>query len=319
MKHRLTHPLVVLGFSLIACLLWGSAYPANIIGYRLLAIPGDDVWGQVLFAGYRFLIAGTLILTFCLLSGIRIKIRAGIWPKIVAMGLLMTTGQYGLFYIGLAHTTGVNASIAISSYVFFNVILSALLVAGERLTLIKIVGVILGMVGVAVVFLPGSAGLSPFSWKGDGMILASALSISLGSIYFKRMHEDIPVVLLTSLQMLVGALFLFVPGVAFKGLVPFRITSASLLTIGYLAMLSAVAFSLWNLVIRHNPMGKVSIYLFLVPIFGVLLSVLLLPETLTLNALFGIILVSIAIVSVNYNFKASIRNGSSKSSRQILH
>jgi drug/metabolite transporter (DMT)-like permease len=308
MKNKLTDPLVILTFSLIACFLWGSAYPVNKIGYKVLEIVREDAWGQVLFAGYRFIIAGILIFTFCLIGGQRIRVRRGAWPKITLLGLLMTTGQYGLFYMGLANTTGINASILASTYVFFNVVLSALLVAGERLTLVKVAGVLLGTTGVAVVFLPGSGGLSPFTWRGDGLILAAELSISLGSVYFKKLHEDIPVVMLTSLQMVIGAMFLVVPAVIVKGFFPFDISTAGLLTIGYLALLSAVAFSLWNQIIRHNPIGKVSIYLFLIPIFGVILSVLMLRETLNMSSLIGLVLVSVAIFIVNYNFKRFITN-----------
>jgi drug/metabolite transporter (DMT)-like permease len=242
------------------------------------------------------------------MGGQRTKVSRKAWPKITMLGLLMTTGQYGLIYIGLSNTTGINASILASAYVFFNVILSALLVSGERLTLIKVVGVLLGTVGVAVVFLPGSGGLSPFTWKGDGLILAAELSISLGSVYFKKMHEDISVVMLTSLQMIIGAMFLVVPAVIVKGFFPFEISTKGLLIIGYLSMLSAVAFSLWNQIIRHNSMGKVSIYLFLIPIFGVILSVLLLREPLSINSLIGLVLVSIAIFIVNYNFRRFITN-----------
>ncbi len=307
-KNKLTNPLIILTFSLIACFLWGSAYPVNIIGYKVLEIVREDLWGQVLFAGYSFVIAGMMIFTFCLMAGQRIRVRRRAWPKITLLGLLMTTGQYGLFYIGLSNTTGINASILASTYVFFNVVLSALLVAGERLTLVKVAGVLLGTIGVAVVFLPGSGGLSPFTWRGDGLILAAELSISLGSVYFKKLHEDIPVVMLTSLQMVVGAMFLVVPAVIVKGFFPFEISTAGLLTIGYLALLSAVAFSLWNQIIRHNPMGKVSIYLFLIPVFGVILSVLLLQETLNMGSLIGLVLVSVAIFIVNYNFKRFMTN-----------
>ena len=93
-----------------------------------------------------------------------------------------------------------------------------------------------------------------------------------------------------------------------QGLFPFKISTAGLLTIGYLAVLSAVAFSLWNQIIRHNPIGKVSIYLFLIPIFGVILSILLLQEALNKSTLIGLALVSIAIFIVNYDFKHFVRS-----------
>jgi drug/metabolite transporter (DMT)-like permease len=92
--------------------------------------------------------------------------------------------------------------------------------------------------------------------------------------------------------------------------VTYKSTNNSIITNppGYLAVVSAVAFSLWNQMIRHNPIVKVSLYLFLIPIFGVMLSVLLLQEALKTSILIGVALVSVAIFIVHYDFRHFVRN-----------
>ena len=66
---RLTQPRIVLLLASLCCLLWGSAYPAIKQGYALLSIGRDDLAAQMLFAGYRFLGAGLLLMLFAWFTG----------------------------------------------------------------------------------------------------------------------------------------------------------------------------------------------------------------------------------------------------------
>ena len=59
---KFTRPLVVCGLALICCTLWGSAFPSIKIGYALLSIAGEDTMSQMLFAGYRFTLAGIMVI-----------------------------------------------------------------------------------------------------------------------------------------------------------------------------------------------------------------------------------------------------------------
>ncbi len=82
-------------------------------------------------------------------------------------------------------------------------------------------------------------------------------------------------------------------------------TAASTLLLLYMAMISAVAYSLWGILLKHNPVGKVAVYGFMNPLFGVILSAVLLREqnqAFTLRGLVSLILVCIGIYIVNKDF-----------------
>src|SRR3546814_7605012 len=86
-------------------MLWGSAYPAIKNGYELFAIATDDIAGKMVFAGYRFLLAGLVLLIMGRLGGRRIvglgRRRIG---QLTLLGLTQTGLQYIFFYVGLSYT-----------------------------------------------------------------------------------------------------------------------------------------------------------------------------------------------------------------------
>ncbi|HBM01160.1 MAG TPA: EamA family transporter, partial [Roseburia sp.] len=119
--------------ALVCCLLWGSAFPCIKIGYQMMYIASDEVASQILYAGYRFTLAG--ILTIILGSiGSRQFLRPtkGSLGKVFKLSSLQTVGQYLLFYIGLAHTSGVKASIIEALNVFVAILVASLLFHQEK-------------------------------------------------------------------------------------------------------------------------------------------------------------------------------------------
>ena len=105
--------------------------------------------------------------------------------------------------------------------------------------------------------------------------------------------------LVTGWQLLFGGALLAAAGLMGGA----RLTIPSPQALGlllYLAALSAVAFTLWTLLIKYNPVSKISIYNFLTPVFGVLLSGIFLHESfLSVKNLSALILVCIGITLVN--------------------
>ena len=84
----------------LCCLLWGSSYPAIKSGYELFQIATDDIPSKVVFAGYRFLFAGALLLLFALAQRKPIAAHAhAVWPA-YDPGLTQTTIQYTFFISG---------------------------------------------------------------------------------------------------------------------------------------------------------------------------------------------------------------------------
>ena len=295
-NHVLTIPSVRCMLALLSCALWGAAFPSIKIGYEWLEI--TDVGGQILFAGYRFFLAG--IITFavgCILEKRLMKIEKQSIPHVMGIGLLQTTVQYVCFYIGMSYITGSKGAIINSASTFAAIILAHFLIKGERLTLRKGLGCIIGFAGVIIVNLGGIGGEVTF--LGEGMVLLCAIVYGVSSTFLKMMsHRGTPMAI-TAYQLLFGGALLIIIGIAAGGWITgFELKSVILLI--FMAVISSVGFSIWTALLKHNPVGKVAIFGFSIPVFGVIQSAIFLGEAIfTLKSLGALLFVSIGIIIVN--------------------
>lgn len=294
-------PMVCL-LAMICCLLWGSAFPCIKIGYQLFQIHPDSIGSQLLFAGCRFTLAGILTILIGSLLNRRFLLPAKTsWSMVAKLGLVQTVLQYILFYIGLANTTGVKSSIIEASNVFLAILAATLIFKLEKLTPAKIAGCILGFAGVVIINLNGGSLDTSMSFSGEGCILLSAAAYALSSILIKRYAQKDEPVTLSGYQFLFGGVILSLIGLAAGGRVSgFTFASTALLL--YLSMVSAIAYSLWGILLKFNPVGKVAVFGFMNPVFGVILSAIMLGESnqaFTLTGLAALALVCAGIYIVN--------------------
>ncbi|OMF08278.1 EamA family transporter [Paenibacillus amylolyticus] len=284
----------------LCCLLWGSAYPSIKLGYIAFNILPEDIASKYVFAGYRFTLAGLLLL---LLSRIvrkeKLQLSKPQWTSLIMLGILQTGLQYMFFYVGVANTTGVKGSIMNATTTFFSVVLAHFIYKNDKLSRNKIVGCLLGFVGVIIVNFHTDLLAFSFSFTGEGFVIIAALVFSVTALYAKRLTATIDVLIITGVSLFVGGLVLTLLGLSLGGRVThFTLESTSNLI--YLALLSSVAFCLWNMLLKYNKVGRVSVYNFLIPVFGALLSALFLGETiLELKNLAALLFVSVGIYLVN--------------------
>lgn len=270
----------VFALATLCCALWGSSFPAIKIGFARLHIAASDLAGQMLFAGWRFALAGLILLVWAaVLRKPVLRLSARQSRQVIVLGLTQTTLQYVFFYVGLAHAEGSKSSIMNATSVFFSVILAHFLYADDRLSGRKALGCLIGFLGVVVVNLgvAGRGGLH-FTLLGEGFIVIAAFVIAAASIYGKGVSRGLDPVVMTGWQLFLGGLGLTGIGMAGGGHVQALDAVSGPLLI-YLALLSAVAFSLWSLLLRHNPVGLIAPFNFLIPVFGVTLSGLFLGES----------------------------------------
>jgi drug/metabolite transporter (DMT)-like permease len=296
--HVFQRPRNVVLLATLCCLLWGSAYPAIKGGYALLGIDRGDTAAQLSFAGYRFVLAGLLLLGLARAMGRPVLAPAlAHWRAIGVLGLTQTSLQYVFFYVGLAHTTGVKGSILNATGTFFSVLLAHFVFHNDRLSHRKGWGCAVGFVGVMVVNLHGGLqGLQGgFTLLGEGFIVIAAFVLSAASIYGKGLSQRIDPMVMTAWQLGFGGLVLVLAGGVGGGtLGGFGWASGALLV--YMAVLSAVAFALWAMLLRHNRVGMVTVFNFLIPVFGALLSALFLgEEILAWRNLVALVLVCLGI------------------------
>lgn len=269
----------LIAIATLCCLLWGSAVPAVKFGYGLIGIASNDTPSLLLFAGIRFSLAGLLLLGYSLVTGRAIGLAPRRLGEVTLLGLGQTTIQYVCYYVGLAHTTATKTSIISSTLVFFSVLLAHVLHADDRLTGRRTLGCLIGFAGVvAVNMAPGGFDLQ-VSLMGEGLLLVSTFAGSLAAIYGRRLSQSMDATVMTGWQLLLGGLVLTAMGLAGGGHIDrFGVEAGALLV--YLAIVSAAAFSLWSLLLKHNPVSDVAIFNFQIPVFGVLLAALILGETI---------------------------------------
>ena len=298
-RNKLTNPWVVCILALICTFLWGSAIPSVKTGYQMFSIRGDDTASQILFAGYRFTLAG--VLTFAISCIIEKKVRLPkkeIWGNVVILGLIQTTVQYVFFYVGLSNTTGVKGAIITASNSFFSILIAHFMIR-ERITRRKTIGCILGFAGVIVINLTQGGFAGGLSFTGEGFLILSCFSYGFSAVFVKTFVNKDKAFTITAYQLLLGGVILIAIGMGLGGEVH-GFTPKSILLLIYMAIISSVAFSLWALLLQHNSVSRVSIYGFTNPVFGVLLSAVFLGEkALTMQNLAALLLVSLGIIVVN--------------------
>ena len=254
-------PVVVWLGAMLCCFLWGSAFPCIKIGYKLWEINSLDTASQILFAGMRFLLAGILAIVLgSMLERRFLKPEQGAAGKILWLSLLQTVAQYMFFYIGLAHTSGVKASIIEAVNVFVAILVSGCLFRQETIHARQMIGCLIGFAGVVLINLNGVD--FHMQANGEGFILLLTIAYAFSSVFLKRYSAKHNPVMLSGYQFIAGGIILILCG----------------------------------LLLKYNPVSKVAVFGFMNPVFGVILSAWLLDER---EQAFGVLsIISLALVCV---------------------
>ena len=252
---------------------------------------------ELTFAGVRFLLAGIIIFVFSLFYKKRIPtVSKSKVIYVIIYGLVQTGALYLFNYIGVTYTTATKTSILTSLTAFLAVVFAPLFFKDEKLTVQKIIGVIIGLIGIVIVNLNAFSG--SFTFMGEGMIIIAMLCNTAGGFIGKAISKG-KVIEVTSYQLSIGGIALLVIGLLFGG--TFFIDVNLIIITIILALVSSVAFLLWTELLVYNEAGKILVYNLLIPVFGSIWSFIILGEKEIFNPLFivSVVLISIGIILVN--------------------
>ena len=297
-----TTPIAVIIGAMLCCALWGSATPFIKMGYKVMFEGGKpDVPSTILFAGIRFFFAG--FITVAIYSIARKKL---LYPKkqnLTKIGIVaafQTVIQYFFFYIGLANTSGAKGTIISGSSSFFAIFFSSLLFKQEKLTAKKVIACIVGFAGIIAVNLNGLD--FKMNFTGDFFVLFSAMSLAISSVLIKIFSKDEDPVVISGYQFILGGAVMVIVGLIAGGKIDY-VTPKGIAILVYLSFLSAIAYALWGILLKYNPVSKVTIFSFMTPVFGVILTKIMLPEESTvmfLNLVISLVLVCAGVFMLNY-------------------
>jgi drug/metabolite transporter (DMT)-like permease len=220
-------------------------------------------------------------------------------PRVLAVGAFQTVIQYIFFYVGLTITTSVKGTIASGTSAFFSVIVASLIFKQEKLTPKKIIACILGFAGIILININGIE----FTMNiGDVFVIFSAISLAFSSVLIKKFSKFEDPVVISGYQFVIGGAFLVILGLLLGGKMSFDSTKGTILLV-YLAFLSAIAYALWGILLKYNPVSKVTVFSFTTPIFGTVFSLLFLTESANVDPIFlvfTLVLVSGGIFLLNF-------------------
>ena len=302
-QRTLTRTGIVALLACVCCILWGSAIPMIKTGYHLMQMDSADTASQIVFAGIRFTLAGLLVLAFTSIREKKVMFPdKEVLKYAIPVCLAQTVGQYFFFYIGVANTSGVKGGIITGLGNFIAILLSCLVFRNERMTVRKSAGCILGFAGVVVINIMGNSLDMGFKLTGEGFILIAQLSYGISTVLINIFSRKVSPVILSGTQFTMGGIVLTLIGTGMGGHLG-NVTIGGVAIIFYLAMVSAVAYTLWSVLLAWNDVSKVAIFGFVNPLCSVILSALILGEVrqaFNIGSLVALLLVCIGIYIVNH-------------------
>jgi len=288
-----THRVVVLLCFVSIYLIWGSTYLA--IRYAVETIP------PLYTAGFRHLLAGSILLVWCLAKGLRPtwgQIRASI-----VIGVFFFLIGHGTLHWAEQKVPSGLASLLIASEPIWVFLLTAAAARQWRLNGTLLAGILLGFGGVGLLMGRSALNSGPGVFVGSLAIVLGALSWSVGIVYSRRSHLSGHPLLLSALSLLAGSAQLLLVGTVVGEYRGFSFASVSLrswLALGYLILFgSVVAFTAYNWLLEHYSPTFVATHTYVNPIVAVLLGWFFAGEVVTLNVLLSTAMVIGAVMLVD--------------------
>lgn len=277
------------GLVLLASALWGS----NFVAMKLALVHSSPL----LLAALRALLGGALLLAIASARGARLPRERRLWLGVFHISLQMTTLSSAFMMLGVARVPAGIAALLANTMPLFMAIVAPLLLA-ERTTRLGALGLLIGFGGTAVIAAPGGAA-APDPLGIFFMLLAPALWAT-GSVTFKRLDlSQLDPLMLVAIQLLMSAVGLTVLTAVLE---PTRLerNPGLIAPLAYTAVLGlALAFVIWNEILRRGSAVQASATAYLIPVFGILSGALVLDERLAPAQLLGalLVLVGVALVS----------------------
>ena len=274
----------IIGLAIFACLLWSTAFAGVKIGFEYMPKPFT-------FAGLRFTLAGLILIPFAWRRDSFSQLL--IHRKVITYVVLLNTAVgYALYYIAMSYVGGATAAIVIGSGPLITAVMTHFTMKDDKMDRYKAASIFLGLAGIVIIMV-NSKPLTPVGQKeifGIILLLINSTLTSFANIKVAQMKEGISGVFLTTNQMLWGGLMLLGMGRVFEGSINFDQPITFYISLVWLALVSAVAFSIWFFLIQVDgvKVSELNMFKFFIPVSGAIISWTLLPnESPNLVSLIG--------------------------------
>ena len=273
--------------AMLVSILWGANPVAIKIG--LVDAP------PIRLAWMRFLIGGVVISLWAWATGrfAGLRIERGEWRPLIFLGLLFTL-QIGMMNVGTSLTSAAHSAILLNLYAVHTVVLAHFLIPGDRLSLKKVVGILVAYSGIALLFVRQVTHGSP-TLPGDILMVVSGFVLAERTVYLARAVQRLDAVKLLLAQAVIGTALFILISLGFEP-APTRWTASLAGSLAYQGVLiSGFNFivNLW-LLRRYRPSALAAFFL-TQPLFGVVAAALVTGDRLTADLLIASAAVAVGI------------------------
>jgi drug/metabolite transporter (DMT)-like permease len=279
---------------------WGSTYLAIAIAVQTLP--------PLFYSGIRFATAGLLLAAWLAFRRVSLRVTRRELGGAAVVGTLLLAVGNGLVNVAERTVPSGVAALIVASIPLWIVLYR--MIARERIGRDLLAGVLLGLVGVAILVVPGGLNgtIDPF---GALILFGATLSWALGTFLSPRLATPRHALVSTAYQMISGGVVLIIVALGGGELAhvdPAKISVQSLIAFGYLVLFgSLIAYSAYTWLLQNAPVSLVATYAFVNPVVAVVLGALVLSEAVTTNVLVGAAVIVVAVAFIVFRQNAARR------------
>ncbi|WP_338729447.1 EamA family transporter [Haladaptatus sp. DJG-WS-42] len=267
--------------------IWGSAFMAIKAGL--------EFFPPVLFAALRYDIAAVFMLAYAVyVTDHWLPRTRAEWWLVVVGSVLLIAGYHIFLFVGETQTTSAAAAVIISLSPILTTTFARALLPSQRLTAAGVAGMVIALLGVAILARPDPANLLTEDVVAKGLVFLAAVSFSFGSVLTRRIDARLPIETMEAWSMLGGAILMHAVSLALpnESLGDIVWTNEGLLALAYLSLVaSAIGFLIYfDLLERLGPV-EINLVSYVAPIFAALSGFLFLQEGLDRYTVAGFLVI----------------------------
>ena len=266
---------------LVLCGIWGSTWLFIKLGLEDLP--------PFTFAGIRFVIASTILFSLIAVRRLSLPRKRSDWFLLASTGVLSFSINYGVVFWGEQYVSSGLAALLQATIPVFGLVIAHFYLPGERMTLPRVIGVVMGVTGVAVVFSNQLTVAGPRALAGSAALVVGSASAAYSNVLVKSRGQNLDPAIIAAAQMLFGLVPLLLIGIRLEGNpLHFHWTGMAIAALFYLAIVgSVIAFLSYYWLVQHMDVTNTMMIALVTPVVAVTLGVVVLHEELNWRTLVG--------------------------------
>ncbi len=293
---------LLIGFVVI-CVIWGSSWAAVKIAI--------ESFPPLLSLTIRFAVAGIILGLIVFTKNLEIPTSKKFWQLILVMCLTSFTFPFVLIYFGQLQVDSGIASVLFATFPFWVALISHFLVPNEKITFVRIIGILIGFLGVILIFNNSFSNVSIKIFYGMAAIVSGAIIQAIGLVYLRRSGENVHPVTLNFCSMSLSVMPLFAASIIFENYSHLLFNLNVIGSILYLSIFcTVITFVIYFWLVKYVEILILSLSAFITPVIAIITGIIILNEKINGDVYIGsaLVLIGVAFASTGDLFAFYSRN-----------